>query len=75
MGFVWEGNDTLGDIMRNDGIYPPERLEDLIGHVWSSWKDGSLDSDAVQRELDAFVQYLNASTAAKPRTEYWTGIF
>ncbi|MGV1754880.1 hypothetical protein [Agrobacterium sp. CG674] len=71
----WEGHDTVGDIMRNDSIYPPEHVEDLLSYVWKSWRDGQLTNEQAQAELNAFVDYLNASTANKPQTDFWHGIF
>lgn len=71
----WHGRNSLSDMMRNDSIHPPERAESLIGYIWEAWRDGRLDNTQAQEELTAFIDYINASTAAKPKTEFWRGIF
>lgn len=75
LGLTWQGRETLSDIMFNDHIYAPYRIEEMIGHVWTAWHDGSLKADDVQRELDGLAKYINASSQARPRSTFWDGIF
>ncbi len=70
----WSGEPIVGT-MQNDSIYPPEGLESLIEHLWRGWRDGQLDAQQLQTELNAFADYINASTHAKPDTDFWRGIF
>ena len=70
----WNG-ETLEDILRNDSIYPPGIFQDLIEHAWLSWRNGELDSAAVDEELQALAKWLNDITNSKPRSEYWNKYF
>ncbi len=71
---IWEG-EPLVRTMKNDSIYPPDGIEGLLEFLWRAWRDGQLDIDQVQSELIEFVNYVNASTNAKPQSEFWRGIF
>lgn len=71
---VWSGN-ILEDMMRNDSIYPPAILNDLLEHVWKSWCNGYLKDEAVEQELHAVEKWLNTITDAKPKTEFWERYF
>ncbi len=70
----WSG-ESLRDILGNDSIYPPAILEDLIEHAWLSWRNGELDSTAVNDELQAVARWLNEITKAKPNTDFWRKYF
>lgn len=69
------GGESLTDILGNDSIYSPHNLESLLEHLWRAWRDGELNNAQLQAELTAFADYINASTAAKPQTEFWTRTF
>lgn len=71
---TWEG-EPLVRTMKNDMIYPPDGIEGLIEFLWRAWRDGQLDGNQLQNELSAFADYINASTQAKPNTDFWRGIF
>lgn len=71
---VWKGR-PLVEIMHNDLIWPPEGLEGLLEHIWQGWRNGHLTAEDMQREMGALAKYLNASTRAKPNTEFWKGVF
>ncbi len=71
---TWEG-EPLVRTMKNDSIYPPDGIEGLIEFLWRAWRDAQLDREQLQDELTAFVNYVNASTNAKPETDFWRGIF
>jgi hypothetical protein len=71
---TWIGEPRVGT-MKNDSIYPPDGIEGLLEHLWTAWRDGELNNDQLQAELTAFAEYVNASTNAKPKTEFWNGIF
>lgn len=74
-GADWKGGTTLNDIMGNDNIHAPEGTENLIAYVWAAWRNGELSSEKAQEELNVFIEWINASTKAKPRTDFWRGIF
>ena len=70
----WTGED-LFDVFGKDFIYPPSIIPDLFEHVWSSWRDGELDSKQVQSELTVIADWINETTKAMPQTEFWKGYF
>ena len=71
---VWTG-ESWEDMLRNDSIYPPGILQDLIEHLWKAWRNGDIRTDAVNNELQAVITWLNQITSAKPRTEFWRKYF
>mgnify|MGYP001810177518 CR=1 FL=1 len=71
---VWTG-EAFEQILRNDSIYPPSILQDLIEHLWMSWRNGDIPVDSVNTELQAIITWLNQITEAKPRTEFWSDYF
>lgn len=71
---LWTGEPLVGT-MKNDMIYPPDGILSLIEYLWRAWRDGELNADQLQSELNALADYVNASTKAKPKTDFWRGIF
>jgi hypothetical protein len=71
---TWQG-EPLMRTMKNDHIYPPDGIEGLLEHLWREWRGGRFDAAQLQAELTAFAEYINASTAAKPTTDFWRGTF
>lgn len=71
---TWKGESLVGT-MKNDSIYPPDGIEGLIEYLWREWRDGRFNVEQLQSELTAFAEYINASTAAKPNTEFWRRTF
>ena len=71
---TWRGESFVGTL-KNDSIYPPDGLEGLIEFLWKEWRDGQLNDEQLQVELHALVEYINVSTKAHPRTEFWQKIF
>lgn len=70
----WSG-EKLVEILRNDSIYPPSILQDLIEHLWTSWRNGDISVDSVNTELQALITWLNRITETKPQTEFWSAYF
>jgi hypothetical protein len=70
----WSG-ESLRKILENDLIYPPAILQDLIEHAWVSWRNGELDSSAVNEELQAVTNWLNGIARDKPKTDFWRKYF
>lgn len=70
---VWQGEGVL-DIMQNDSIYAPWIVPDLLVHVWTRWRDG-LSTDDAQKELEAVADWINVTTAHKPRSDFWRKYF
>lgn len=79
--FTWQENHdpkwsgSIISILTNDSIYPPHNIERLIEHLWLAWRNGELRASDVQEQLTALVDYVNAGTHAKPKTDFWRGIF
>jgi hypothetical protein len=71
---LWEG-EALERMLTNDSIYPPAVFRSLIEHLWKSWRNSDIRQDDVDAELQAVVTWLNATTMAKPRTEFWRKYF
>src|SRR5688572_8591226 len=63
---MWTG-EAFAHMLRNDSIYPPSVLQDLIEHLWKSWRGGEIQTDDVNAELQAIINWLNQITEAKPR--------
>ena len=70
----WEG-ESIESILNNDSIYGPAVLNDLLEHLWTSWRDGELSDAEAQGELNSVIDWLNSITAAKPKTDYWGKYF
>lgn len=68
-------SETFDAILRNDSIYPPSILQDLIVHLWQSWHNGDITADLVNAELQVVINWLNQITKAKPQTEFWSEYF
>lgn len=71
---VW-GGEPLVRTMKNDSIYPPDGIEGLLEFLWRAWRNGELGIEQLQSELTEFANYINASTHAKPQSDFWRGIF
>ncbi len=71
---AWTG-ETLDEILRNDHIYPPSILTELIAHLWTSWRSENIPTDFVNAELQAVIMWLNQITNAKPQTDFWSAYF
>ena len=69
------GGDSLERMLTNDSIYPPSILQRLLAHAWLSWRSNEMDDNALQEELNAVADWLNATTRAKPSTEFWRRFF
>lgn len=59
----------------NDSIYPPAIMPDLLVRLWTEWRDGRFTEEEAQAELDELTAYVNASTEAKPKSDFWRGTF
>ena len=68
---TWEdrGKGLLG-IMSNDHIYPPCDIKDMLKCLWREWREGRIESDDLQPELDALAGYINDTTKARPKTPF-----
>lgn len=71
---VWTG-ESLQHILQNDSICPPAIFQDLVEHLWKSWRNGELSSEQANTELQEIVSWLNEITKAKPRTDFWSKYF
>ncbi|MFI8978881.1 hypothetical protein [Ectopseudomonas khazarica] len=70
----WSG-ESIQRIMNNDNIYPPEITQDLFEHVWKEWRNGDINDQQAEAELQEIAKWINAVTRAKPDTEFWNKYF
>ena len=71
---LWSG-ESIKDMLINDQICPPDDFSGLVEYLWSSWRRGDINDSEAQVELQALVTWLNAITAAKPQTAFWSKYF
>ncbi len=71
---AWSG-EKFEEILRDDYIYSPSILQNLIEYLWTSWRNGDIPSDLVNAELQVVITWLNQITEAKPQTEFWSTYF
>ncbi|AFW97315.1 hypothetical protein ANA_P30010 (plasmid) [Anabaena sp. 90] len=71
---VWSG-DSLEGILRNNLVHPPVSFQDLIEHLWNSWRDGDINEAELNKELQEVIVWLNKITKLKPKTEFWSQYF
>jgi hypothetical protein len=67
--------ETVQDILNNDSIYAPEITQDLFERAWKAWRDGEIDNKQVDDELQLLAGWINAVTAAKPKSDFWGKYF
>ncbi len=77
---IWEGyydstGNPLVNILENDLIYPPSIIISAIESAWKAWRDGELDNEEVESEINALVEWLNNTSTNKPQTDFWQKIF
>jgi hypothetical protein len=76
----WSGhNDFSGNplvrILENDSVYPPSVFVRAIEHAWMAWRDSTLDDQQLVSEFKELFEWLNTVTKAKPRSDFWQGVF
>jgi hypothetical protein len=70
----WSG-ENIQRIMNNDGIYPPEIIQDLFERAWKAWRNGDLSEQQVDDELKLIANWINEVTNTKPKSEFWVKYF
>ncbi|WP_085310953.1 hypothetical protein [Planktotalea arctica] len=71
----WENKVELFRMLNNDSIYPFHKLPNALEYLWREWRNNSMSYEDVLPELEALAESINASTRAKPRTDFWRGYF
>jgi hypothetical protein len=71
---VWTG-ESLQHMLQNDSIYPPAIFQDLIEHLWKSWRDGEINSEQTNTEFQEIISWLNEITKTKPKSDFWKRYF
>ncbi|MBU0712828.1 hypothetical protein KJ762_02470 [bacterium] len=71
----WNTRESIHDIMNNDSIYPPAIIQDLFEHAWLEWRNGNINDQQVNEELQEIATWLNTITRSKPRTDFWSKYF
>jgi len=70
----WSG-EAIEDILLNDSIAAPDDLKGMLEFLWRSWRNGELSNEQAAVEIHALADWINAITAAKPRTDFWRVYF
>jgi hypothetical protein len=68
---AWEDDERPKSILKRDGICPPAGFAKMLLRVWEAWLEGELNEESVAAEVHALTSWLNATTRAMPRTEFW----
>lgn len=74
----WTGYKPEGAwlaIMRSDSIHAPEAVETGITSIWQAWIDEDMSDADVHVRLSELAAWIDAITAAKPRGDFWGGVF
>lgn len=66
----WTGTD-LNRILEDDSIAPPLKFTAAMENLWGKWRGGELHPNNLAAELQAAIDWLNACTQAKPKTDFW----
>lgn len=76
----WSGHNEgvgnpLENILENDSIYPPTVFVRAIEYAWTEWRDGNLNDQQVQDELQKLCEWVNEVSRSKPKTSFWQKMF
>lgn len=76
----WTGhNEGIGNplqnVLENDSIYPPTVFVRALEHAWTAWRDGKLDDQQVQIEVQQLCDWVNKTSRNRPNTDFWRSIF
>lgn len=70
----WQGQPLLL-LLSNDHIAAPAVFPRMLEYLWQRWRVQELTDQEAGAELQLAVEWLNAVTLAKPRSEFWRGFF
>lgn len=65
--------DSLLAMLENDSVFPPTILHFLLERAWFAWRDGDIEADDLQLELNNLAVWLNVITHTRPQSEFWRG--
>ena len=68
---LYPGRNPLVNILQEDLIQPPVILVRSLELAWRAWRIGLLDDDQVQFEMSVLFEWVNITTTARPRTDFW----
>ncbi len=76
----WSGyseniGNPLVNILENDSIYPPTVFVRALEISWIAWRDGRLDDEKLQQEVQQLCVWVNEVSLSKPKTDFWRGVF
>jgi hypothetical protein len=69
-----DGN-PLEKILENDKIYPPTVFVWALEYAWRAWRDGRLDDQQIQEEVQQLCEWVNQVSRTRPKTNFWRGAF
>ena len=62
-------------ILENDDIYPPSIFISALEHAWRAWRNNELSDADLETEIGHLFKWVDATTAASPRTDFWRRTF
>lgn len=73
---TWSGHgDTRGNpvenILENDKVYPPSGFVRALEYAWMEWRNGGLNDEQAQLELQELFDWLNTASQSQPSTDFW----
>ena len=66
----WSGVNIY-QTMNHDGIYPPNKIQDLFERAWKAWRNGDLTEHQVDVELNLLANWVNEVTRSRPKSDFW----
>jgi len=67
--------NPLVEILENDSIYPPSVFVSGIEYAWMDWKNGILNDQNVQEEVQHLCEWVNTVSKSKPQSKFWLSKF
>jgi hypothetical protein len=74
-GYMQGVGNPLVNILENDKIYPPTVFIAALEGAWTAWRNGTLDDQKVQQEVQELFKWGNAIWKSKPQSDFWSSIF
>jgi hypothetical protein len=74
-GYNENTGNPLENILKNDSIYPPTVFVRALEHLWMAWRDGTLDDQKAEKEVQELFDWVNETTRSRPKSEFWRSVF
>jgi hypothetical protein len=74
-GEVEWSHTKLKKLFQDDSVVYPSGVEIFFESLWKEWKYHGFTEEDIEKELEEFAKWINISTKAKPRTDFFKNIF